>query len=103
MSVDNTKIAFSSRWEIDQLINSQVITVGSGDTAILVFAGDPPVFEVQFQPTGSSVWYSPGLNSTDGTLANTFTWYAYINGTQLHVNCSGGKIRYFVWGDKVDY
>lgn len=103
MSIDNTKLRYSSSWDIDQLIASDTMTVPNGDTAIYTFTDDPPVFEVQFQPTSSNAWYSPGTSSTNGQFANTFSWYAYINNSKLYISCSGGKARYFIWGDKVNY
>lgn len=107
MSVKDSKIAYSSNWDIDQLINTGTTPVGSGISTVYTIPSTIPpipVFEVQFQPTGSVFWYDPGTSSTDGTLTNLFTFFTYIAGGVININTtSTGIARYFIWSDKVDY
>ncbi len=109
MITDNSKLHFSSTWEIDQLVDSNTVTIsGSGDTALVDFSSlnlpTIPIFEVQFQPTGSTKWFESGENSTNGTLAGLFVHYAFISGSTLTINTGGaGTARYYLWSDKVDH
>lgn len=106
---DDSILLFSTKWDIDQLVATNNVSVPtSGIYKILDFSAlDLPIFpvtEVQFQPLGSSQWFTPGLSSTDGTLNNTFTFYFYIQNNSIYVNAgSPGIARYFLWSDKVDY
>jgi hypothetical protein len=106
MTVDSTKLAYYSGWDIDQLLASSSASVGTGDTAVYTISGavSVPVFALQFQPSGSAFWYDNGTSSTDGTLAGLFTVYSYISGNTLFINTTtAGTARYFVWADKVNY
>src|SRR6185503_15110191 len=99
--MNDSNAAFSSTWDIDQLVDSDTVAVSSGDTSILTISGSS-AFEVQFQPSGSSKWYGEGLSSTNNTLAGTFVFYSYQTATALHVvTPSAGTVRYFVWADTV--
>lgn len=106
MAVDDTKISYSNTWDIDQQITSSTVAVGAGDTAVLTVPGVNaiPVTEVQFQPTGSTKWFQPGVNSTANTLATNFTWYSYLTGGILRVSTTiAGTVRYYIYADKMDY
>lgn len=109
MTVDATKIGYSSGWDIDQLTatnSANPTTVAAGSTAIYTISGavSLPDFKVQFKPTGSTYWFEPGTSSTDGTVANEFTFSIYINAGSIYITTSsGGQARYFVWADKIDY
>lgn len=109
MTVDSTKIAYSSGWDIDQLIATNAdnpLAVGSGSTAIYTITGavSLPDFKVQFKPTGSTFWFDCGTSSTNGTIAGIFTFSSYISGSSIFINTSTtGIARYFIWADKVNY
>jgi hypothetical protein len=106
VTVDDTKVNYYNGWDIDQLLVSDTIAVGAGSTAIYTISGviTLPEYEVQFQPTGSTFWYQEGQSSSDGTLANLFTFWSYINGASIFINVpSAGTARYFVWADKFNY
>lgn len=106
MTVDNSKLNYYSAWDIDQLIATDTVLVGLGDTAIFTITGQitVPEFQVQFKPISSTYWYEMGTSSTDGTVGNTFTAWSYISGSSVFMHApSAGTARYFVWGDKVDY
>lgn len=107
MTIDPAKISYSSTWDIDQLLATDTVTVGSGVTAIYTIPSTAvpiPTYAVQFQPTGSTFWYDAGMSSSNGTAAGVFTFYSYISGSSISINApSAGKARYFVWADKVNY
>ena len=117
-SVDDSKVFYYSGWDIDQLrlLPSNTLVVPIGDTVLFditsatVGPGQPavPVYEVQFQPTGSSMWYQAGAYSTTGLAANSSSFYTYIQVTSSpaagHVHISTlktGTARWFIWTDKV--
>ena len=107
MAVNENDLKFLSSWDIDQLVKSATVSIsGSGNTSLINFSSlslpTVPVFAVQFQPSGSSQWFSEGLNSTDGTFVNLFTFYSYVDGTTLYINtASAGTARYFLWHNEV--
>lgn len=106
MATDDTKLSYLSTWDIDQLLDTDTKSVGSGDTAIYTITGQFPIpeYEVQFQPTGSTFWYEAGMSSSNGTVAGSFTFYSYINGSSIFINApTAGTARYFVWADKINY
>jgi|APFre7841882654_1041346.scaffolds.fasta_scaffold91412_2 hypothetical protein len=103
---DYTKVNYYNGWDIDQLIAQGTVNIGSGDSAIYTISNSslPNVFEVLFQPTGSTYWYQAGTSSTNGTIAGLFTFYTYINGTNLYIHTTTtGIARYYIWSDKVNY
>lgn len=105
MSLDNTNIAFSSTWDIDQIVSTGTTTVSSGDSLVAALPSSPalPVFMLQFQPTGSSYWYQAGTNITESST-NEFTFYGYIQSATLRINTTkAGTARYFIWTDKLNY
>jgi hypothetical protein len=103
MSVNDSQLNYYSEWDIDQLVASDTISVGSGVTAIYTIPSallPIPVFEVQFKQ--GSVWYQAGQYSTDGTFANGQVFYSYIQNGKIYVNAPAtGIARYFVWSDTV--
>lgn len=107
--VDDNRLLFLSSWDIDQLVKTDIVTIsGSGDTVLIDYSSlnipANPIFEVQFKPSGASAYYMSGLNSTDGTTTNEFSFYSYTSGSKLYIHTSGtGTARYFLWSDKVDY
>lgn len=106
MAVDDSKIGYYSGWDIDQLVDTDTVSVSSGDSLVLTISGDPtiPVAHAQFQPSGSTKWFDEGTNSTNNTQAGLFTFYTYISGSSFRaVTSSAGTIRYYKWQDKVDY
>lgn len=106
MATDDSKLNYLSTWDIDQLVTTDSISVGSGATAIYTITGNVPIpeFEVQFKPTGSTFWYQMGMSSSSATVATTFMAYSYISGSSIFINApSAGTARYFVWADKVNY
>lgn len=102
-TVDNSKTAYYSGWDIDQLVTTNSIAVSPGDTSVFSVVGMLfPVYELQFKPTGSTKWYSEGMSSTNNTLANLFIFSSYITGSAVHaVTSTSGTIRYYVWEDTV--
>lgn len=111
MAIDDTKISYSNTWDIDQLIATAEVSVGTAAVAIYTFTtANPPYFEVQFKPTGSSKWFQPGTNSTNNLEAGLFSFKVYISGSSIFIDVDGGSsgitggtARYFVWSDKVNY
>ena len=107
MTVDNTKLQYYSNWDIDQMVASDIKTVGTGTTLIYTVPSNSvalPIFEMQFKPTGSFSWYGAGANSTDGTIGSLFTFYSYLQGTGIYsVTTSSGTVRYFIYSDKINY
>lgn len=101
--MDDSKLIFSSSWDIDQLVDTGTAAVGgAGETTIYTFTGDAPVFEVQFKPSGDTRWYSAGMNSTSDTTAGLFYFTPYISGSTIKIHTeSAGTARYFIWADKV--
>lgn len=106
MAVNADRISYSNTWDIDQQIASSEVAIGSGDTALLSVPGNNqfPVYEVQFQPAGSTKWYQPGTSSTVNTLASAFTFYDYITAGVIHVvTTTAGRVRYYVYSDRMNY
>jgi hypothetical protein len=106
MSVDDTKIAYSSTWDIDQLISSGDVSIGVGTTTVAVLPGATILneFSIDFKPSSGSLWYQPGKSSTNGTLGAVFDCYSYISGISLMMYTSTpGTARYYVWADKITY
>jgi hypothetical protein len=101
---------FNSNWDIDQLTSTGSHVLTSTAQPFYPFSGYLPIFEVQFKPTGSTVWYGIGTNATAATFATSFTCYT-VGGTSNLVfaipsnpaGITGGTIRYFVWSDKLVY
>ena len=103
MAVDKTKLAFNSNNEIDRLVATGTVGVGAGVSQITTFASAslPPIFSLQFQPSGSPLWYATGHSDHGGT--NIYL-HSYIENAAIMANCShAGTVRYFVWSDKVNY
>jgi len=109
MSVDDSKLAYSSLWEIDQLISTNDVAVGSGVSTVFSYASlgvaTNPVYEVYFKPAGDTKWYKEGAFSTNGSYLTTgSTFFSYTNGNSIVISTSvSGTARYFLWQDKVDY
>lgn len=102
---ENSKLKYSSSWDIDQLATLQEVTVASGTNTIATIPVPVtyPVFEMQFKPSGSTKWYQMGYNSSNATLAGGFTFYGYVLNGNLYAVCpSAGTVRYFIDTDKVD-
>lgn len=103
MAVDESKLAYSSDWDIDQLVASDDVGIGVGTTTVYTIsdASDPPTYQVQFQPSGDTKWYNCGANSTDNGVS-FFNVLAYIDGTALRVSATvAGTARYRIWQDGI--
>jgi hypothetical protein len=113
MAVDDSKLNYSSEWDIDQLVYTGEVAVnvgaGSATTIFSIPAGLPslPVFNVQLYSVAVNLWFSPGQNSLIGDFANGFSFYTYLNNGTIYlvpsISLTGQKARYFVWSDKVDH
>lgn len=107
MATDDTKLNYSSGWDIDQLVASAAVAVSSGTTAIYTIPATLPAtpeFEVQFKPAASARYHQAGYYSTDGTLAGGHQFSSYVQGSQVFITTDiAGTARYYVWSDKVDY
>lgn len=106
MSAIDTSLNYLSSWDIDQLVATDVVTAGIGATALYTIPSTLPpipVYDVQFRPTGSTVWYQAGIYSTNGTIAAGSSFYTYVLGNVLYIFSAGGSARYFIWSDKVNY
>lgn len=99
------KKEFDSRWSIDQILDSSPITVvvpAGTDTDLYVFSSfsQTPVFEVQFQPTGTNNWYQTGANSTNAAVSGLFTFTAWATGNTIRCNSSiAGVARVYIWSE----
>lgn len=103
---NNANLKYLSSWLIDQLLVANETSVGAGTTLIYTAALGltPPLFSLQFKPSGSNYWYQPGRSSTANTIASGFTFYGYaLNGSVYAVTDRAGTVRRFVWADKVTY
>jgi len=104
--MSDTNAIFNSLWDIDQLIVPFTsVAVTTGDNSVYTITGSIalPTYESQFQPTGSTKWYSEGMYSKDNTLANRVTFYTYISGSTIHaVVPSAGTVRTVLWEDKIN-
>lgn len=102
MTVDRTKLAFSSSNDIDNLIATGTVAVGAGVSAVTNYASVslPPVFVLQFQPNSTTLWYQMGGNDHGGAIA----LHGYADVGTIYINASiAGTVRYFVWSDKINY
>lgn len=97
MAVDNSKVLFSSNWDIDQSSSSSFTTVNISanvDTAVFTFpVGKMPVFDIQFKPSSESSWYMPGWNKNAGGTG--FMFSAFASGTTVYARSTlAGSVRY---------
>jgi hypothetical protein len=103
VSVDDSKLNYYSGWDIDQLVDSGTVAVGSGITAIYTVTGSlpsVPIYEVQFEQ--SNVWHQVGQYSTTGRFAGGQSFYTYLQSGKIFINApASGNARYFVWSDTV--
>lgn len=104
MAVDSDKIGYINSWDIDQLVASDVVNVTTGTNDIFNAGayGSLPMFELQYKPTGLGTWHQMGdYYDSGGLLRRAWSWeqdgVVRINVPQ------NGVVRYYVWGDKVDY
>lgn len=103
MAVDDSKLLYSSQWDIDQLISTGDLAVSTGTTTIHTIASavDPSTYTVQFKPVSQSKWFNCGTGSTSGG-ASFFSFVAYIDGPALKVKTTvAGTARYRVWEDSI--
>lgn len=103
---NNDNLKYLSSWLIDQLLATNETSVSSGTTLIYTATSGltPPLFSLQFKPSGSNNWYQPGRSATGNTLATGFTFYGYVlNNSVYAVTDRAGIVRHFVWSDKVTY
>lgn len=104
MAVDNSKVLFSSNWDIDQATTngfvSQAISANV-DTSFYTFSGgNVPVFDVQFKPSGENNWYLPGQNMN--AADSGFYFQAYALGSNLYAKSTiAGTIRYIIYMETI--
>lgn len=116
MAFDDSKLNYSSQWDIDQLVAANDtssptftnrIAVPAGTSAVVAIPSslpDYPEYTVQFQISGLSRWYSPGGYSTDGTLAGYHQFSVYVQNRVIYITTdTPGIAKYFIWADKVNY
>lgn len=109
MNVDDSKLAYNSSWEIDQLVKTDDVSVGSGLSAVFNYSSlgvsVNPEYEVYFKPSGDTKWYKDGAFSTNGSYFTTGSqFFSYTDGTSIFINTlTAGTARYYIWQDKIDY
>ena len=117
MAVDDTRLAFSSNWDIDLIYAQGVITaagsVAAGASIDLILfihnIGFVPVFDMFFQSAPGANWQQNG----EGNNATVMTYMAYATSTALHLIAGSGalsgttnfttSVYYYVWTDTVIY
>lgn len=116
MALDETNIAFSSEWDIDQLSDEESTTLTfPANTFSLTYVtlkslslSDPPIVDAIYKVSGDSVWRQLGDTSSVTLLqlplilgvtssAITLGYYNY-NSSDITIT-----IRYYIWTDKVNY
>lgn len=104
MAVDSDKIGYVNSWDIDQLVATDVVSVTTGYNTIFNAGafGPLPMFELQYKPTGLNTWLQMG-DYYDSTNFLRRSWAWEQDGTIIANVPQNGSIRYFVWGDKIDY
>lgn len=97
MSVDETKVAYYSNYDIDQLADSNSVSVSTGTTAIVSIDGVKD-WKVQLEVSGSR--YDPGASSTNESTI--FTFYSYVDsGTLYVVTGQAGTVYYYIFEDDI--
>lgn len=115
--MDNTKLNYSSEWDIDQLDNSGEVNniTLPGSTSTLSFVtlqtlslGYPPVVDGSFQVVGDTVWRQFGDASNVTVLqapilltsspTGIFLAYYNFNLSDVVVN-----VQWYIWADKINY
>ena len=104
---NDSKLDYSSEWDIDQLLTTNSVSVPSGTSSIYTIPATLPaipVFHVYFRPSGSAKWYESGAYSTSGAYAALQSFYTYVSGNSISINTTvAGTAKYYVWSDKVNY
>ena len=104
MAVDDSKLSYSSNWDIDQLVASADVEmlIGTSTVYTITDALNPPTYKVQFKSSGDTKWYDCGVGSLNSAPSGLFTVYAYIDGTSLKVtSTNAGTVRYRIWDDGI--
>lgn len=95
MSVNETKVAFYSNWDIDQLIDSGSVAVSSGATALASIDGVKD-WKVQLEVGGKK--YDPGSNSTNASTI--FLFYSYVDSGTLYIQTNqAGTAHWYIFED----
>ena len=95
MSVDETKVAFYSNWDIDQLIDSGSSSVSTGTTALTSIDGVKD-WKVQLEVSGKK--YDPGTSSTNAST--TFRFYSYVDSGTLYIETNqAGTAHWYIFED----
>lgn len=95
MSVNETKVAFYSNWDIDQLVDSGSMSVSTGATALTPIDGVKD-WIVQLEISG--VRYAPGPASTNAS--SVFFFYSYVDSGTLYVNTPvSGTAHWYIFED----
>ena len=110
MAIDETKLAFSSQWDIDKVVDyrttSASVSAGSNSTATVSHSyGNRPYVIAQYKPTTQTTWFEAGENSLFSTsqLVDMHVWIT-SSSIQFRVNNNHGgtvtvDIRYWVLSD----
>mgnify|MGYP003575399221 CR=1 FL=1 len=103
MAIDESKLLFSSQWEVDTITTLQptVTTVSANtDTLVHSFTGDIPVYEVVAISNGRL--YRPGRNGQ--ALGPKLTFHSWVAGNGIYVRLDqSATVRCYAWSDKITY
>lgn len=116
MVLDDSKLNYSSSWDIDQLVVSNDTSATTFTNRVVVPIGttlistvptglpDIPEFDVQFQIANLTRWYYPGSYSTNGTVAGLHAFSVFLQNRGIYITTDiAGTAKYFIWADKVNY
>lgn len=116
MAIDNTKLAYSSEWNIDEILDYQDSStnvdlseaLGPGGASLITInhqQSGVPRTAVQYKPSTQNAWFEPGdnLQNSSSNLVAMETWvdastinFYLTNGHGSGVNV---EIRYWVLSD----
>lgn len=116
MAIDNTKLAYSSEWDVDEILDYKdsttdlnlLSTLGSGGASLISINhsyGSVPRVIAQYNPDTQSAWYEPGENLQFST-SNQVTMDTWVDNQTInfylrnsHVFTVNVQIRYWVLSD----
>lgn len=110
MAIDNTKLDYSSLWDIDKIIDfrTRTTSVASGSFSSVNIPhtyGYRPYIIAQYKPSTQSVWFESGQNllGSSSQLVTMNTWVSNTFIVFFLDNDHGGlvdvDIRYWVLSD----
>lgn len=120
MALDNSKIAFYSGWDIDQIygtgdVNNIVIPINTWPTPLTVDLTThnlnyAPIAKAYFKLHGDNYWrefndfneptYGPSLNLFLGSTTTKLILKAY---NYSSINAMTIDVRWYIWSDKLVY